>query len=178
VQAHAHDQKPNRLWYVQINESTVGFPDSTVVLTSSGWKSPELLVVGDVVYVETDAGGNKPVPVTSLETHDASAQDVQARLNRVFIAAVLQREREAETGPAPKARSPRASTGVEALLPADLTAEAIAQLSRHTHHGYDLHYGGQPMVKRSTKKGMALWGKSLKLGVTTPAMIGGYGIRS
>ena len=112
-----------------------------------------------------------------MSWREASPADVSSRPNRTFIAAVLERDGgSAASGVvsprAVSARSPRASVGMDAMLPADLTAEAIAALSRHTHHSYDLPYGGVAAVKRSGKRGMALWGKSLKLGVTTPAMIG------
>ncbi len=63
----------------------------TVLLTSTGWKSPELLAPGDVLYADKAAGGgNDPVAVQSLSTRVGTAVEAAGLRNTVFVAAVLQ----------------------------------------------------------------------------------------
>jgi hypothetical protein len=79
----------------------------------------------------------------------------------------------------PRAGSPRKRVSAESadLFPTDLTADAIAALSRHTHHGHDAVYGGATAPgsgKKAGRKVAAMWAGQLKLGVTTPANIGRF----
>jgi hypothetical protein len=67
---------------------------NSVLLTASGWKSPELLTQGDVVYLDSAAGGgNDPVEVQEVTSRRSSQAEAAGVRNTVFVAAVLQQVR-------------------------------------------------------------------------------------
>ena len=220
---------------------------NSVLLTASGWKSPELLTQGDVVYLDSAAGGgNDPVEVQEVTSRRSSQAEAAGVRNTVFVAAVLQQVRvrpthahahtvkpvpslqlplpspppplhvpasrmsplhacprfthvpPQQTAPASSAsvsvrtyggggsaggagsssprhaRSPkRASVDSTDILPVDMTAEAIAALSRHSHHVHQsaMNPAGLHSM-RVSKKAASMWAGTLKLGVTTPANVG------
>lgn len=183
---------PNVIY--NINGHLVSFVSNSVLLTASGWKSPDLLTQGDVVYLDSAAGGgNDPVEVQEVTSRRSSQAEAAGVRNTVFVAAVLQQTAPASSASvsvrtyggggsaggagssSPRhARSPkRASVDSTDILPVDMTAEAIAALSRHSHHVHQsaMNPAGLHSM-RVSKKAASMWAGTLKLGVTTPANVG------